>query len=140
MSLEVEEIKNVVEQMTASGFLVMLQHLKIRMSLVIHDNDFAVQNSIKSEFPKRLRNGRKLFVERDPVPGIERNVSVPDFGNGPVPVPFHLKDPIRMIKRFFDQGREHRFYAVRHRFDRRILQVFAFHRFVKTDLVQFLLS
>jgi hypothetical protein len=98
MPPEVEEIKNVVELMTATGVLVMLEHLKIRTPLVIHDNNFAVQNSVKSEFPQRVYNGEKLFVEGDPVPGIKRNAVVPDFGNGPVPVPFHLKDPIRMIK------------------------------------------
>jgi len=50
-----EEIKNVVEQMAAPGVLVMLQHLKIRTSLVIHENNFAVQNSVKSAFPKRFQ-------------------------------------------------------------------------------------
>ncbi len=83
MSLEVEEIEDVVEQMTASGVLVMLQHLEIRTSLVIHDDDFAVQNSVKSEFPQRLCNGRKLFVERDPVPGIKRNSLRPGFRQRP---------------------------------------------------------
>ena len=140
MSLEVEEIEDVVEQMAASGFPVILQHLEIGMSLIIHDDDFAVQNGLESEFPQRLRNGKKLLVERDPVPGIERNVSVPDLGDGPVPVPFHLKDPVRMIERFLDQGREHRFYVVRHRCNRRILQLFAFQRFPKTDLLYFFLS
>src|SRR3990172_6423134 len=139
MSPEVEEIENVVEQMTASRVLVMLQHLKIRAPLVIHDHDLAVQNSVKSEFPQRLHNRKELFFERDPVPGIKRNGPVPDLGNGPVPVPFHLEDPIRMIERFLDQGREHRFYSMRHRLDRRILQVYAFHCLVKTDLIGFLL-
>ena len=69
------------------------------------------------------------------VAGIKGNLAVLDFGNGPVAVPFHLKEPFRMIKRFFNQGREHRFDAVRHRFERGILQVCAFQGFVPTDLV-----
>ena len=62
MSLEVEKIEDVVEQMAASGFLVILQHLEIRLSPIIHYNDFAVQNSLKSEFPQRLRDRGKPLV------------------------------------------------------------------------------
>src|SRR6266702_6779279 len=48
MPLEVEEIVDVVEQMASSGFLVILQHLEIGVPLIVHDDDFAVQNSVKS--------------------------------------------------------------------------------------------
>ena len=50
MPLEVEEIEDVVEQMASSGFLVILQHLEIGVPPFIHDNNFAVQNGLKSEF------------------------------------------------------------------------------------------
>ena len=135
MPLEVGQIKDVVQQVTASRVLVMLQKLKIRLALVIHNHNFSVQDSLKSEFTQRLRNRKKLFLEGGPVTGVQGNSSVPDLRHGPVPVPFHFKEPIRMVKRFFDQGREHRFQIVRHRFKRRILQLFAFHCFAKPDLV-----
>src|SRR3990172_9901107 len=139
MAPEVEEIENIIEQMTASGVLVMLERMEIRASLVVHDDDFAVQDRVKSEFSQCFHNGKELFVERDEVRGIERNVLVPELGNGAVPIPLHLKDPIGMIEWLLGHSREHRYYGRWHRFDRRVLQVLAFHRFVKTDLVSFLL-
>ena len=99
--------------MPAAGFLVILQHLEVRASLSIYDDDLAVQNRCKSAFLQRLGNRKKLFIEGDLVTGIKRNIAVLDFSNGPVAVPFHLKEPVRMIKRFFDQGRQHRLDAVR---------------------------
>ena len=48
--------------MAASGFIVILQHLEIGMSPIIHDNDFAVKNSLKSELLERVHNRRELFV------------------------------------------------------------------------------
>jgi hypothetical protein len=38
--------------MTAPGILVMLKRLEIRASLIIRNDDFAVQNSFNPEFPK----------------------------------------------------------------------------------------
>src|SRR5512139_2914370 len=70
MSPEVQEVENIIEQMATSVVLVMLQLLKIRAALVVHDDNLAVQNCVKSEFPHRLHNRKKLFIERDPVPGI----------------------------------------------------------------------
>src|SRR5271157_1168470 len=62
MSREVQEIKYIVEQMTSSRFLVILQHLKIRAPLIVHHNDLAIQNSLKSEFSQRVRNRSKLLA------------------------------------------------------------------------------
>ena len=59
MPLEMEEIKDVVEQMAATGFQVILQHLEIGMAPIVHDDDFAVQNGIESEFPERVRQWEK---------------------------------------------------------------------------------
>src|SRR6266702_2395650 len=140
MPLEVDEIEDVVEQMTASGFLVILQQLEIGMAPIIHDDNFAIQDGLKSEFAQRVHDGSILLVQRDQVAGIERDVSVPDLGDGPVAVPFHFEDPVLMVERLPDQGRKHRSYAVRHRCSRRILQLFAFHRFPKTNLVYFCLT
>ena len=53
MSLEVQEIKDIVEQMTFAGFRVILEHLEIRMSLVINCNNFPVQNSLESKGAQR---------------------------------------------------------------------------------------
>jgi hypothetical protein len=75
MPPEVEEIKNIVDQMPDSRFSVILHHLEIGMSTFIHDDDFAVQHGLKSEFPQRPGNGRKLSIEGDSVAGIKRNVS-----------------------------------------------------------------
>src|SRR4030066_310654 len=100
MSMEEQEIKDIVDQITATGFLVILQLLEIRLSLIIHNDDFAVQNCLKSEFLQRLGNREELLIEGDLVTGIKGNLAVLDFGNGPVSVPFHLEEPFRMIKRF----------------------------------------
>ena len=78
-------------------------------------------------------------AERDPVSGSERDVSIPDFGDGAVPVPFHFKNPVRVIEGFLDQGREHRFYCLRHRFHRRCTQLLRFQRLPEADLIQLLL-
>src|SRR5512135_3365796 len=108
MSGQEQEIEYIVNQMAAAGFLVILQHLEIRPSLVVHDDDFAVQNHLKAEFLQRLSNGGELLVERDLVAAVKGNFAVLDLGNGAVTVPLHLKKPVRMIKRFPDQGGEHR--------------------------------
>ena len=59
MPREGEEIEDVVEQMADSGFLVILQHLKIGLPPIVHDDDFAVENGLEPELPQRLQNGRK---------------------------------------------------------------------------------
>src|SRR6266571_6197379 len=71
MPLEVQQVENIVEQVAAPRFPVILQQLEIGTPLVIHDDYFTIQNSIEAEFPQRLHNGEKLLLERDPVAGIE---------------------------------------------------------------------
>ena len=140
MTLEMQQVEDVVEQVAAPRFPVILELFEIGTSLVIHDHDFTIQNRLEVEFPQRLHNGKKLFLERNPVTGIERNSALPNLGYGPVAVPFHFKEPVRTVKRFLDRGCKHRRYCVRHRRHRRIVQAVAFQSFVKADLVDFLLA
>ena len=60
MSPEIQKVENAVEQMTASGGLVMLEQLKIRAALVVHDDDLAVQHGVKPEFSKCFHNGMDI--------------------------------------------------------------------------------
>jgi len=51
MFLEVQEIEDVVEQMTFSGFLIILQHLgNFRLPLLVHYN-ISRPERLKPEFP-----------------------------------------------------------------------------------------
>ncbi len=136
MPLEVKQIEDIVDQMAAAGFWVILQHLEIRRSLIIHHHDFAVQNRLKSAFLQRLGNRDKPLIEGDSIAAVKGDLAGLDFGQGPVTIPFHLKKPFRMVKRFFNQGRQHRFEAVRQRFERGLLQVGAFQGLMQTNLLQ----
>src|SRR5512139_2302867 len=62
MPLKVEEIKDIVEQMTAPAFLIIQEQLEIRMPLVIHHNDLAVQKSLEYKSSQRVCDRGKLFV------------------------------------------------------------------------------
>ena len=114
MSREEQEIEDIIKQVATAGFLVILQHLEIRASLIIHTDDFAVQNRVKPKFLQGCHHRGKLFVKREPVATGKGDVSPLDRGHSPVSVPFHLKEPVRMVERLLDQGRQHRSQAVRH--------------------------
>ena len=99
--------------------------------------NFAKEKGINLIIPSLNMAGayNELMTQGNQVAGIEGNIIIPDLGNSAIPVQFHLEEPIRIIKGIFHQGGKHRLYAVRHRLEWSIFEVFTLECLTKADSI-----